>query len=126
MFKGIRSVAGLGAVLAAGVVAMGAHAFTASNTVPDTKAGIGAGAISGYVVTDVAYTFSADGTNITGVDFNLDGLADTLKIKLFGADSWHSCTPGTTAVTGKYAATCTGFTIANASATELSVLAQKA
>lgn len=126
MFKAMKTVAGLGAVLAAGVVAMGAHAFTASNTVPDTKAGVGAGTISGYAVTDVAYTFSADGTDITGVGFNLDGLADTVQVKLFAGDTWHSCTPGTTAANAKYAATCTGFTVANASATELSVLAQKA
>ena len=126
MFKGMKSVAGLGAVLAAGVVAMGAHAFTASNTVPDTKAGVGAGAISGYAVTDVAYTFSVDGASITGVNFNLDAVADTLQVKLFAGDTWHACTPGATATGGKFAATCTGFTVANASATQLSVLAQKA
>jgi hypothetical protein len=47
----------LGVVIAFGV-AGGAYAFTASNTVPSTVAGAGAGAVSGFTVTNLHYTLS--------------------------------------------------------------------
>ena len=72
----IKKSVGIAAVLVAGAVAMGAHAFTASNTVPASKAGSGAGAISGYTVSNIAYTNTAG--SITQVAFNLDAAAADL------------------------------------------------
>lgn len=51
---------------AAALVAIGAYAFTASNTVPDTNAGAGTADVSGYTVSDVHYTLNA--TTPTDVD----------------------------------------------------------
>lgn len=52
----------LGALAVAGLVATGGSAFTASNTVATGKAGAGAGAITGYAVSGVVYTFADDAT----------------------------------------------------------------
>ena len=40
-------------------IAGGAYAFTASNTVPNTTAGAGAGTVSGYTVTNLHYALNA-------------------------------------------------------------------
>ncbi len=42
----------------AAAVAGGSSAFSASNTVPTTQAGQGAGSVSGYTVTSVTFTIS--------------------------------------------------------------------
>jgi hypothetical protein len=60
-------------VVAVVVVAGGAYAFTASNTVPATVAGAGTGAVSGYTVTNVDYT-----TNTT-TPANIDSLKFTIS-----------------------------------------------
>ena len=46
-------------VALAAALALATYAFTASNTVPGTKAGKGEGAITGYTVSGIAYTLSA-------------------------------------------------------------------
>ncbi len=50
-------------ILVAGGIALaiggGAYAFTASNTVPATTVGAGAGAVSGYTVTNLHYALNA-------------------------------------------------------------------
>jgi hypothetical protein len=51
----------------------GAYAFTASNTVPATTAGAGAGAVSGYTVTNLHY-----GLNTT-TPTNIDSLTFTIS-----------------------------------------------
>jgi hypothetical protein len=43
----------------AAVIAIGAYAFTASNTVPATTAGAGTGVVSGYTVTSLHYALDA-------------------------------------------------------------------
>lgn len=48
-----------------------AFAAMASNDVPDSNAGQGSGDISGYDVSDVTYTLSANGDEITQVEFDL-------------------------------------------------------
>ena len=85
MFNRLKKSAGLGAILVAGAVGMGAHAFTASNTVPASKAGSGAGAISGYTVSNIAYT-NLDGA-ITQVAFNLNAAAAQVSAKLSAGGS---------------------------------------
>lgn len=71
-----------------GLVAIATYAYTATNTFASTtnKAGDGAQAISGYVVSNVEYTLnSTDPTRVSAVDFDLDAPATTVKAKLTAA-----------------------------------------
>ena len=47
------------ALVAAGAIAGGAYAFTASNTVPNSTAGAGSGTVSGYTVSNLHYGLNA-------------------------------------------------------------------
>lgn len=70
-------------VALAASLALATYAFTASNTVPATKAGKGEGAITGYTVSGIAYTLSAaNPANIDSVAFTLSASAATVKAKL--------------------------------------------
>jgi hypothetical protein len=62
----------LGFVIAV-AIAGGAYAFTASNTVPATTAGSGAGAVSGFTVTNLHYTLN------TTTPANIDSLTFTIS-----------------------------------------------
>jgi hypothetical protein len=88
----IRRFRYLVAVIAAVCVAVGAYAFTASNTVPGSNAGSGTGVISGYTVSNIAYTLNSDPSKIDAVTLTLDKAAGTVKIQLVTAGSWYSCT----------------------------------
>jgi hypothetical protein len=80
------------AALVAGVVASGAYAFTASNTVPASNAGSGSGAISGYTASSVSYTLDVTNPqNIDAVAFTLDKAATTVKVQLVSGGSWYAC-----------------------------------
>ena len=77
-------------VLLAGVAVAAAavttSAFTASNTVPDTVAGFGEGAVTGAVVTDIHYVAdTADGTLVDAIEFtsttDLTGKTSTMTLK---------------------------------------------
>ena len=46
-------------MIAAWVIGGGAYAFTASNTVPATTVGAGAGVVSGFTVTNLHYALNA-------------------------------------------------------------------
>ncbi len=91
----------LGGVVVAGVMGVSGFAFTASNTVPATKAGDGTGTVTGYVVTGVHYGLNGtDPTKADSVTFNLDSTpvaGSTLKTKV-GAN-WYTCTNVAAAVT---------------------------
>jgi hypothetical protein len=82
------------AILCAGVLAAGTYAFTASNTVPATKAGDGSGTISGYTVSDVQYNASSSNpTLLETYSFDLDTTANVVKAKPVAAQStYDSCT----------------------------------
>lgn len=82
------------AAIAAGVaVALAVFGLAASNTVPATRAGDGAGAISGYTVSNVVYTLdSANPQNLARVEFDLDAAAATVKVRLQTGGAWYSCT----------------------------------
>jgi hypothetical protein len=60
-----RKIAGLCAFVLAGLMGLGAYAFTASNTIPAQAAGGGTAAVSGYVEKGVSYTWSLSGEYIT-------------------------------------------------------------
>jgi hypothetical protein len=70
-----------------------AFAFAATNTVPGTSAGEGAGAVSGYTVTNVQYNLNAStASNIDSVSFTLNAAASTVKARLVTTGSYYSCT----------------------------------
>src|SRR5579862_8430119 len=73
-----RKVAALCAFALAGVIGVGAYAFTASNTVPAQAAGGGQAVVSGYTESGVSYTWNEVGTKITKVNFIL---ASTEKLE---------------------------------------------
>jgi len=89
--------------LVAGVMAIGGFAFTNSNTVPDTKAGDGAGTITGYVASSVHYGLnSTDPSKIDSVTFTVDSApvtGSTIKAQLVTSGTWYVCTNSTTTVT---------------------------
>ena len=75
-----------GAVMIVGLMASGAYALTASNTfdVADEKAGSGTQTISGYAVSNVAYTVdAADNSKYSEVKFNLDAAAGTGQVRAY-------------------------------------------
>jgi 3D (Asp-Asp-Asp) domain-containing protein len=90
---------GVGVVILAAAAAVGAYAFTASNTIADAgNAGIGQQTISGYTVTNVAYTQDhADPSKLVAVDFTLDKLATQVQVKFddsqnqIASSGWIDC-----------------------------------
>jgi hypothetical protein len=93
MFKNLKIVFTLIAVLA---IAVASYAFAAANTVPDTKAGDGTGAVSGYTVTSIVYTLNAtDPDTLDSVSFDLGAAAATGKVKaqlVATTGDWYACT----------------------------------
>ena len=119
-----RKTTGLLAVVVACVAAFGAHAFTASNTVPDHSAGSGAAAVSGYTISNYEYTFSGDGTTINVVAFDLDKAASDVKIALTATPvhaDWLDCAGS---AGGSNTVTCTlGTPVAASAVNDLHVVA---
>lgn len=114
-----RRIRYIAAALAAVLVAAGAYAFTASNTVPSSNAGSGSGTISGYTVSNIAYQLNAaDPTTLDSISFTLDKTAGTVKAQLKSGGSWFSCTNSSG---NNWSCTTTGADVA--SATNLSVVA---
>ncbi len=68
-----RKIAGLCAFVLAGVVGVGAYAFTASNTIQKQSAGAGTIAVGSYEEEGVYYEWDVAGTHNTAVDFILKG-----------------------------------------------------
>ncbi|HXG43059.1 MAG TPA: hypothetical protein VNL95_10100 [Dehalococcoidia bacterium] len=100
-------------------VAGAVFGFAASNTVPGTRAGDGAGNISGYTVLGVTYTLnSTDPQQIDSVSITLDVPATTVKVRLQNGGTWFNCTSSNGT---NWSCTTTGQTVAGA--TELRVVA---
>jgi hypothetical protein len=130
-----RKIAGLCAFVLAGVIGVGAYAFTASNTVPAQAAGGGQAVVSGYTESGVSYTWNEAGTEITKANFILTS-AEKLKpsdVKVAltaaaptGAD-WVDCPPGSYVAKGteetEIVCTFGGGGIANATGLQLTVAA---
>jgi hypothetical protein len=109
------------ALVAPLILAIGsaAYAFTAANTVPDSKAGIGR-VISGYAVSNIKYKLEAGNpANIDSVEFDLDAPAGTVKAKVASTNpAYTDCTvSATTHYTSNFAANPTVL-----SADQLSVI----
>ncbi|HSZ05273.1 MAG TPA: hypothetical protein VK778_08725 [Solirubrobacteraceae bacterium] len=77
-----RKIAGLCAFVLAGVIGVGAYAFTASNIVPAQSAGGGSNVVSGYTEVGKSYTFSANGEETTGVELILKGEQEPHDVKV--------------------------------------------
>lgn len=108
------------AVLAV-MVASGVFAYAASNTVPASTAGAGAGAISGYTITNIAYGLNATTpTNLDSVSFTIaPTTATTVKAQLAAAGTWYSCSN----TAGSVSCNTTSPQATVAAATQLTVVA---
>lgn len=108
------------AILAIGI-ASGVYAYAAANTVPNSTAGSGSGTISGYTVTNVAYTLNATTpTNLDQVAFTIaPTTASTLKVQLAAAGSWYTCAN----TAGSVTCNTTSPQATAAAATQLTVVA---
>lgn len=128
MFRhlGKRNTAGIIAVLVAVVAGASAYAYTASVGITAHNAGAGSAVVSGYTVSGPTnYTFSADGTTIVGVDFDLDAAASDVAVALSAAapvhNDWVDCGASTG---GSNSVDCTFSTpVADANGLQLSVAA---
>lgn len=111
----------VGTLVVAIALALGAYAFTATNTVPGTSAGSGSGAISGYTVSNVQYVLNATTpSDIDSMTFTLNASATTVKAKVVAASTTYTdCT-----IVGGVNVTC-DFSpdVSVASADQLSVIA---
>ncbi len=105
-----------------------AYGFAAANTVPAGRAGDGAGAVSGYTVSNVKYGLNASNPgNIDSVTFDVagGGKPSTVKAKLAGSGStWYSsCTSSSTASPYSFTCATTAPQATVASTDELRVVA---
>lgn len=103
MFTTKVMVLGGVAILGAAMIGI-VMASTASNTVPDSKAGEGQGTITGYDISTVHYQLNAtDPSKIDAVTFKLDSapiVGSTIKVKVGSTSTaWYNCTTVTTAAT---------------------------
>jgi hypothetical protein len=112
-------------IMAIGVfaVATAVYSFAASNTVPNSYLGEGAGTISGYSVSNIEYVLNATNpSNLDEVQFTLDHAATTVKIKLVAAGSdFYDCTLNG----GVWECPTTSPQVSVASADELRVIASE-
>jgi len=82
------------------------YAYAAANTVPPSTAGDGAGAISGYTVSNIAYTLDATTpSKIAKITFTLSAAANVVQVSTTGASPYQSCT-----IAGGTSVTCTFVT----------------
>jgi hypothetical protein len=109
------------AVAAAMVVAGGAYAFTAANTVPNSTVGAGAGTVSGYTVSALHYALnSTTPTNIDSLTFTITPVVpstSTGKVIIqaalsTGGPTNYTCTTDTTGATVTCATTTPQLTAA--------------
>jgi archaellin len=114
----MKSPRRLAALAIFAIVAMSAFGFAASNTVPGTNAGQGSSGVSGFVISNVNYSYS--GPDISNVSFDISPAAGSVSVKLVAADTTFStCTLN---VAGDHASCgITGVTVLEAD--ELNVVA---
>ena len=87
-------------ILAVGIalaIGGGAYAFTASNTVPATTAGAGAGAVTGYTVTNIHYVLDATTpTNIDSLAFTISPAVPSASGRTVTIAAWCRASAGRT------------------------------
>jgi len=80
------------------VIAGGAYAFAATNTVPDSAAGYKANFVPGYSVTNIVYDLDAiTPTTVDAITFKIAPssgavVAAIVKLQTVDAGSWKDCT----------------------------------
>lgn len=80
------------------VIAGGAYAFAATNTVPDTAAGYKANVVPGYTVTDIVYDLNdANPSLIDAITFSISPSSGNEKalvvyVQTVTDGAWTSCT----------------------------------
>jgi len=105
-------------LLMALVLMVAAYAFAAQNTVPDSYAGDGEGAVSGYTVSSITYGLDAtDPSTITSVSFSLDQTATSGKVHAQLANAARTTTAWSTSCTlsgSTWTCAFTGFNVLDA------------
>jgi len=96
------------AVVIATVVVLGgaSYAFLAalSGLPTGTHAGAGSVSVSGYTVSNIAYTYnSSNPDNIDKVQFQLDDAAGVVHLQLVGSGTWYACSENAVATAGAVA-----------------------
>jgi hypothetical protein len=87
-----RTIVAVGLAL---IVGSSAYGFAASNTVPTSKAGDGAGAVSGYTASAITYVLEAtDSSMIDTVTFTLDAAASQVEVQLVSGGTWYTADNG--------------------------------
>ena len=103
------------------LIAGGAYAFTASNTVPNATVGAGTGAVSGYTITAMHYSLDATTpTNIDSVSFTISPVVPSTssgKVVISaalstGGPNSYTCTTDTTGASVTCATTTPQLTAA--------------
>jgi hypothetical protein len=112
-----RKVAGLLAFVLAGVLGLGAYAFTASNTIQNEIAGVGNNTLTSYEVTgNDSYTIEPTGLETTKTVFVIKGALEPTDVEAALSTSsgpttaaeWADCKAGigTEVATGEWEITC--------------------
>lgn len=110
-----------GMIVLALILAATVYGFAAANTVPGTYAGDGSDTISGYTVTNVAYSLygDLDPTDIDGISFDLDANAGSVYVSFDNGVSWHDCSPGSPSSS----ISCSGLNESALAASQLRIIA---
>jgi hypothetical protein len=129
-----RKIAGLCALVLAGVVGVGAYAFTASNEVKPHYAGGGAATVTGYKVEGPSeYEWNDPGTKMVQVKFELSEEAKDVKVAYTKKGvapvkgDWADCGPAVTKVVtcDLKGAAAYGEGVPNEDAEEMAVVANQ-
>lgn len=114
--------------LAIVIIAGGAYAFAATNTVEDSAAGYKANVVPGYTVTDIVYDLDAtDPTLVDAIKFAVAPssgavVAAIVKVQTADAGAWTDCTL-VAGVAPSMDVTCTYGALALADVTALNIVA---
>ena len=106
------------------IVAVSVYAFAAANVVPESGAGDGTGAISGYTASNITYDTNDDGdpSTLDEVTFDLAATAGAgAPTEVFvevdaGTNTWFTCSAG---VSPSWSCTITGTNTVDADALNL-------
>ena len=98
--KGRNTKSIVAALLFAALMGGGSYALTETNTIAPSKAGDGAGTVSGYAASAVHWNLDAtDPTKATSVTFTLDSAPGSVKAQVITGGTWFTCSNAGTAVT---------------------------
>ena len=97
MFRSKRTTKMVAVLVMALVLASVTYAFAAANTMPaDIAAGDGEVAVTGYTVSNIAFTHNADRSLLDAVSFDISPTPATAQVQLESGGAWYDCTEGAT------------------------------